>query len=184
MSINLSELKRENIRCLIYEENGSIKTIYENFEKVKQVVENPIEIYNPNMKQKELILNLLTNNLNVKDTSIDASISDEDVLLTLFSEITNIYLDLNKERDKELISEILKDPSPVLMKAKLEIEKIIYQEFLNWYENVKMLSNSPMEIQEIIVNGDEREEEAEVKEENTIEELERKLEELKLNRNR
>lgn len=166
MSINFSQLKRKQIRTLI-------KTTDKD---------HPIEVYNPSIEQRTKILSYLTSNFELKEQGVETHVKDIDILLDLIPELTNIALDLDREKDMAQIDEILSDPSEVLIKTKNEINGIINEIFTTWFDKLKDISEMPEDVRELFIanlmkdqNQVQQEETAEEKE---IRELKERLAQL------
>lgn len=139
MAINLTDLKRKKVRKYIRTEDK----------------DHPVEIYEPTQEQRLKILDIINKDIKVGTNKLEASIKDEDILLEILEMITNIYLDLDKVKDKELIEDILKDPSPLLIKVKLCINEIVNEVFFDWFESLKQINSMPTEIQEVLLEQNE-----------------------------
>lgn len=144
--IKFSDLGRKELRCLIFEdENGRLKVKYDSLNKLKNKLENTIEVYNPNIKQREEIIKLLTSNIeNTGDVNIDGDI----IIKTFLPMLTNIELDLNEEQIKEIVA----DPSDTLLLVQDEIGKIIGNIVDRFKNNIDMLQNMTEEEREILFN--------------------------------
>lgn len=86
--------------------------------KIYKKYENGVEVYNPTPKQQLEIIKIFEN-VNKKE---DFKISGRDLLLKFFPMLTNIELDLE---DKQLIDEILSDPSDTLKEVAEAITDIV-----------------------------------------------------------
>lgn len=161
MSINFNQLKRKEVRRVIKTEDK----------------ENAIEIYNPNNEQREYIVKLIIKSIDV-DTK-ELKITGREMLLDLIPQLTNIHFeyDLNKEEDKQIVEDILNDPSETLLQVIEEIEDII-KEFMNHtLRNVKNLSNLSDDELDKLLN--QFKDNNETPEEKRIRELEEELNKLK-----
>lgn len=156
MEILFSNLKRKEVKCVIFEEKGILRIAYENIDIIKEKYDGVIEVYSPNEKQRKLILDIIGSNLEITENKVNAKISDEDLLLVLVEELTNIKLDLDREKDKDKIQEILSDPTELLLRVKMEINKICNEIFYMWYDATKEFSRTPDELKEaILLNNQE-----------------------------
>jgi hypothetical protein len=139
MGINFLDLKRKEIRRVIETEDK----------------EHPILIYNPTKEQKKLIIDLLLSNISKEDLdnekTVKPNINGYDIILTLLPELTNVdlSLDVNDPEHKELIENIINDPSDELLDIRDEINKIVNRQFIRYYEYLKELTNMPEELRKI-----------------------------------
>lgn len=100
-TINFSNLKQEKVRKRI----------------------GDIEIYNITKENEKDVTDIIIQSLDEKTgmVKVDPSI----VLVKLIPILTNIYLDLDTEKDEEMIKEIIADPSDVLLEVVDELNIII-----------------------------------------------------------
>lgn len=127
MSINLSELGRENLRTIIKTNDP----------------DHPVEIYNPTPEQRDKILKLLIKATKIQEENgiykVVTGLTEEDIILVMLEELTNIHLDLDKIKDRDKILSIINDPSDLLLQVKYELDKIL-AEISSLY--LKMLKNT------------------------------------------
>lgn len=177
--------KKEKIKALIYiDDKNNVATCYRNFDFIKEKHNEVIEVYYPDMAQRKMIIELLNGSLNSDKKELSAGIEDIAVF-DLIGELTNIKLDLDKDKDKELINNILKDPSDVLLAVKDEIEVIVnslfrrlYNAFLEFSKNPKELRDNMLEIMQKIEIEEVKMSEEELKLEalkEQVKELEKKI---------
>jgi hypothetical protein len=153
-TVNFSDLKRKEVKCIIFENvEGGITAEY-NSNKIKELLfklENPIIIYNPSQKQKAEIQKIINSRIS-KETK-DIEISGEDLLITLLPLLSNVILDLHKEtpEDEAIINEIINDPSPIFERA-INIIKEIVKEIGSLYINtLKDILELPKEEREKLI---------------------------------
>lgn len=132
--VEFTSLKRKEVRAII--PNG----------------EFPIEIKNPTSEQKEEILEMLTRNYDMEEKSLN--LTDREVLTQLIPMLTNIHLDVE---DKELMDEILDDPSDVLLDVQevlADIVRGVTKRFLKVLEQLERLPD--YELQSMMKKGFEK----------------------------
>lgn len=147
-TINFSDLKRKEEKCVIFENiEGGITVEYDT-NKIKELLvklENPIIIYNPSQKQKTEIQKIINSRIS-KETK-DIEFSSEDLLLTLLPLLSNVVLDLHKENpeDEAIIKEIINDPSPIFERTMNIIKEIVKEVGLLYVTNLKDILELPKE---------------------------------------
>jgi hypothetical protein len=144
--VNFKKLKREEIR----------KTIGEG--------EEQIIIYNPSPEKREEISKLLINSYKEKD---EMEITGRELLLQIIPMLTNILLeyDENNEEERQIIDDILNDPSEILMEVVDEVSIIVKEVGERTNKTLESLANlSEEEISKIIPINKETEEEKELRE--------------------
>jgi tRNA(Ile)-lysidine synthase TilS/MesJ len=159
-TINFSDLKRKEVRRVI--ETGD--------------KEHPIFIYNPNSQQKEYIISLMTKGVNEETKKIN--IDGKTVMIELIPMLTNISLNLDVEKDKDLIEEIILDPSDMLLEVQDEISDIVDSILNRGIKNLNELSKLPEDVREEVLKQFNKKEKVS-EEDKQIIELEEKLKELK-----
>lgn len=159
--INLSELKWEKLR-------KTIPTGDKDF---------PIEIYNPDKAQTIMLKDLINSSMEVSEKGIKAKVTDNDIIVKVLGELTNIHLDV---KNKDLVNNILDNPSGILVKVKREINHILDEIFIDYYEDLKSIGKLPEEIQEELFKIGNKGEinEEKLAKEREKEELRKKLAEL------
>ncbi|WP_291567005.1 MULTISPECIES: hypothetical protein [unclassified Clostridium] len=149
MSINLSELKRNELR----------KTIKTND------VDHPVEIYNPTPEQRNKILKLLIKSTRIQEERGEykavTGLTDEDMILVMLEELTNIHLDLDKFEDRDKIISIIQDPSELLIEVKYELEKILMEISTLYIRTLKDTISLPDEMTDEIYELLEKKEQVE-----------------------
>lgn len=147
---DFKNLGAKKIKCMLTETiEGDILIEYSNFNMFKEKYIDVIEVYNPSQQQKEHIINLLSKSLNVDNDLINSEIKDMEIL-NLLKELTNINFS-NIDDNEDLIKDILDNPSDLLLRTKMEIDKICTSIFYMWYDNVKEFGKTPKEIREAIL---------------------------------
>jgi hypothetical protein len=159
-NINFSQLKRKEIRRIIETEDK----------------DNPIYVYNPTSEQKEFIISLMTKGADKEKNIIN--IDGKQVLIDLIPILTNIYLDIDKEKDKQLIDQIISDPSDLLLEVQDEISAIVDSILNRGIKNLNELSKLPDDIREEVLKQFDVKEVLSAEEKQIIE-LESKINELK-----
>lgn len=151
--INITELKRKEIR---------------------REFENGVVVKNPTKEQRQEIVDMFTQGISADGEEVKANITGEDVLLKLMPMLTNV--DLGLEDDSELLQEILDDPSETLLEIQDEIGEIIEGIVKRFVKTANKIIESPELMQQI---GEEIKGEEVDPKQAEIEEMERKLKELK-----
>jgi hypothetical protein len=151
--INISELKQPRIR---------------------KSYENGIEIYNLTEEERKPVIDLLISNINAEDNNL--KLSGEDIIIKLLPIYTNIYLDV--EENRELLEEIIHNPSDILDDVIGELAKIIKDLSNKLLSNIESLSKlTPEEINNIF-NTKKTEEELTEEEIETYNKLQEKMKKL------
>lgn len=194
--VNFSDLGRKGIKALIYTEHGKVITEYNQnkIEELKKEIENPILIFNPDVeaqvKMKKIISNIISKNISNKDNDnlSDINISAQDLIVKFLPLCTNIYLDLDEEKDKELIKGIIDDPSDEFSAIISEVSTIVARISNEYVEFIESYSKLPKEKREELLkevtpqlNEKEKKKLAIQKQQ---EELNKKLQELELEDNK
>ena len=145
--MNFSELKRKNIR---------------------KELSDGVVVYNPTTEQRKQILEIIVKNTKEGELNIEPI----DIFLDLIPMLTNVKMDLDKERDKNIINEILNDPDELLDDIVIEIKDILKKEVKRAIDIMDDLKELPKEKIDELIN-------ARNQEEKEIEELEKQLIEKK-----
>jgi hypothetical protein len=103
--------------------------------RIRKSFNNGIEIYNPNNKEKEEIINIIFKYIDFESKEIN--ISGDDIIINILPVCSNIYLDIE---DKELIKEIINIPSEELEESVKIIGEIVQELTDKIIENIKYLS--------------------------------------------
>ena len=152
--INFSMLKKRDIKALIYTVEGDVKTEYnqDKIVELQEKLEHPILIYNPNNKQKIEMQNLVREIGNKSlEKKIDFIIEAKDLVLKFLPLCTNVILDLDFEKDKELIEEIIENPSDEFNAIIYEVTKITKLISQSYIKAIRTFSELPKEkLEEII----------------------------------
>jgi hypothetical protein len=115
--------------------------------RIRKSYENGIEIYNLTEEERKPVIDLLISNINAEDNNL--KLSGEDIIIKLLPIYTNIYLDV--EDNRELLGEIIHNPSDVLDDVIGELAKIIKDLSNKLLENIESLSKlSPEELNNIL----------------------------------
>lgn len=129
--INFNELKRKSI----------YKTIGEG--------EEQIIVYNPSPEQKQEILRIMAESVDINTGRIN--ISGQDLLLKFIPLLTNIYIDFESQ---ELIKEVLNDPSDMLLQVQDYIEEIVSNITNRTLKSIRDISDLPDEVINEILSKD------------------------------
>lgn len=122
--------------------------------KVRKVInsldfEQPIEIYNVTNETSDEVNKILVESFNEVDKTID--IKGEIVLVKLLKVLTNIDLDLDIEKDKDLIMEILKSPSELLLQVTDELTEVVREQSNRLIKTMTVINNmSDEELKKLI----------------------------------
>lgn len=150
MSKKLSELKRKDIRCLIVEdfETGDIKKFIKQDDievALTKYTENEItKIFNPTSTQIKEISGFM--NRSLSENKINSELNGMDMLISVIPMLTDIEVDLDKEKDIDEINEILSEPNEVFNQVILELNKIIMNINLDWINGLKLINKLPNEV--------------------------------------
>lgn len=149
---SFTNMQMKQVRCLIIEEKGVFKSEYNNIDELLDKNIDCIKIYNPNKDQKQEIIKYFGDNINL-DEKLKVEVNDKDFMFKLLKELSDIDFEgLNLETDKDKIYDILDNPDEVLIKIKIEIEKMLFQLFINWLETINLMKELPNKMQDIIIN--------------------------------
>ena len=140
--------------------------------------DSPIYIYNPSPEKKQQIEKMIFNKLQGQETSKDVELSAREVLLELLPILSNIDLGLDIEKDKEMIEEIINDPSDILVEVIDDISEIFTGISKSLMKNISAISKLPKEQLEKIM----KENKVETPEEKRIRELKEELAKLESNK--
>jgi hypothetical protein len=181
--VNFSELKRKEIKCIIFENKDGkvvVENVAEKINKMLEEIENPIKIYNPNQKQKEEIRKIL--NKGFSQDGKEMLISAENIILDVLPILSNINLDLNRENVEEmnLIKEIIEDPDVIFERVIIIIKEIIKEIGSQYVSVLNDILEMPKEQREKLFQVNEPE--LSEKEKKKLE-LKKQLEELELENN-
>lgn len=139
--------------------------------KIRKEFEGGVVVYNPSVKQKQKIMDLIIKNINIETDEVN--LSPEDVVLRLIPILSNITIDFE---NKELVKEIIDDPSDILLEVIDEITIIVKNLANKMIKNVDEMSKLPKEeLDKILAENSPKKTVKELE----IEELEKKLNELK-----
>lgn len=141
MGIKFSELKQKKVRKII--DNVGY--------------ENPIEIYNVTEDIRPKVTKIITNNMDGKtgELNIEARL----VIVELLPMLSNVDLDLDLEKDKEQINEILDNPSEILLQIVDEITEVIKEFTERFIKNIDKINQlSPEEFNKLFNKKDDEKE--------------------------
>lgn len=103
--------------------------------RIRKSFDNGIDIYNPNNKEKEEIINIIFKYIDFE--SKEVNILGDDIIINILPICSNIYLDIE---DKELIKDIIDNPSQELEESVKIIGEIVQELTDKIIENIKYLS--------------------------------------------
>ena len=138
--------KERQIKCLIVEDykTGDIVKYYDPKE-FKNIVEQTDEmfltkVYTPTQEEKDHLFKSLQEEIIVSDGMVEVKITEADIVMGLFKKFTDLEIDLN---DKELIEEVMKNPSELFVAIKIEMDKILMSSLESYLSTYKTLKANP-----------------------------------------
>lgn len=144
--IKLSQLKLEEktIKAMIYiDEKNNIATAYGDFDEVKRrQYGEVICIYHPNKEDKTWLLEKIQEQTNIKDGEIKSELGTE-LVYELLKRLTDVPIDLDITRDRDMIEEIINNPSDILLVIKDELDMICNSLFIRFYNKLVEFSKYP-----------------------------------------
>lgn len=158
MARSLSSLRQRNdyngkqIRCLIIEDStsGLLSKVREP-ELFKDLIEQtPASlltiVFEPTEADRTKLLKLIGQNINPNGESLDVTIGEEDVLLTLL-EMTDLELNpIELKANRQLMTEILAQPSALFISIKNELDMILIEVIKSFEEVVNAYRHMPSEM--------------------------------------
>jgi hypothetical protein len=109
-------------------------------ERIRKAFDNGIEIYNPNKKEKEEIIKIINESMDIETKEVN--ITGEDIIVKILPICSNIFIDVE---DKNLLKEIIDEPSFELEESITIIGEII-QEIANTVsKNISYIASLPAE---------------------------------------
>lgn len=149
----------KQIRCLIVEDykSGSLLKHY-NPQEFKSIIKNTnpdflTKIYSPTQKDKENIYQLIDKNLSASNGQLHTKISDEDVVVTLIKNFTNVEIDVE---DVEVVKEIIANPNELFLAIKMELDKILMSMLETYVTTYKTLQANPQTMEALGEKAQER----------------------------
>lgn len=162
---SLKSLKMRNdeeqrqIKCLIVEDykTGDIIKYY-NPNEFKNIIEKTEEmfltkVYSPTQEEKDQLFKSLQEDIAVNDGVVEVKITEADIVMGLFKKFTDLEIDLG---DKEMIDEVMKNPSELFVAIKIEMDKILMSSLESYLSTYKTLKSNP-QAQELLEKGAELE---------------------------
>ena len=138
--------------------------------RIRKVFRSGIEIYNPTNEQKKEILELIANSNNESDMLVQG----RDVIISLVPMLTNVYIDT---KNKELIDDIINDPSEMFEDIIDEISVMVNKIIGRAVKRINVISELPEKEQNEVLDLLE-ENKVLTEKESKIEKLKRELAEL------
>lgn len=157
-TINFSSLKRKEVKVLIYTENGEVITEYnqDKITKLQEKIENPVLIFNPNNKQQIEMQKIVSEiSKDVFKEGKDIVVTAKDLIIKFLPLCSNIVLDLDEEKDSELIKEIINDPSNEFSAVIKEVGEIVKKISEDYVETIKAYAKLPKEQIEKMLKANE-----------------------------
>ena len=149
----------KQIRCLIVEDykSGSLLKHY-NPQEFKSIIKNTnpdflTKIYSPTQKDKENIYQLIDKNLSASNGQLHTKISDEDVVVTLIKNFTDVEIDVE---DVEVVKEIIANPNELFLAIKMELDKILMSMLETYVTTYKTLQANPQTMEALGEKAQER----------------------------
>lgn len=171
------------IKCLIVEDvlTGDVVKYFNpsEFSTIMQATkkDNLTKVYSPTVEDKQKMLETIKDNIVVDNESISVDITEEDMIMQLFTMFTDLEIDLT---DKELIHDVVANPNDVFIAIKIEIDKILMSIFETFIATQRTLQSNP-HATEMIVKDVASDNEAEAKKQAEIAELKARLKVLGVN---
>lgn len=136
----LTNLRKHDIRCVVHLDNGVVVKVF-NQDKIDELRSNydnekMVTVFNPSLKDKEHIIDILDNNTN-EDGEISVSGAPFLVLMQLVTDI-----DFGELTDEEAL-EIVDNPNDMLEAVNLELNRLLIDIVKQRYETMKTLTSLP-----------------------------------------
>ncbi|HEY5588423.1 MAG TPA: hypothetical protein VIK86_05640 [Candidatus Paceibacterota bacterium] len=156
--VNFSELKRRDIKCIIFETKDGKMVVENDIEKINKELEvnsNVVIIYNPSQEQKKVIHETINRSFLKKGKEI--KISPEDIILDLLPLLSNINMDYHREnpKDMEAIMEIIADPQPIFERTIIIIKDVMKEISSQYVSVINDIIEMPKEQREAFVKLNE-----------------------------
>lgn len=154
--MKLNKLKRveREVKAICYiDEKNNVMTAYDRFEELKEKYEDSIIVYQPDSNQQKTIYELLSENAKVEGDRFNSELSVENSY-TLLKELTDVELS-TLEDDREVIQDIIENPSLLLLQVNDELNAICNHLFRKMYNYLLELDKYPNEIKENVFLSEE-----------------------------
>lgn len=154
--MKLNKLKRNEreIKAICYiDEKNNVMTSYDRFEELKERYEDSILVYQPNSEQQKAIYSLLSESAKVEGDQFNSELSVENSY-TLLKELTDVELS-SLEEDKEVIKDVIENPSLLLLQVNDELNAICNHLFRKMFNYLLELDKYPSEIKESVFLSEE-----------------------------
>lgn len=158
MAKSLASLKQRNdyqgrqIRCLIIEDpmTGLLSKVREPNQFDHLIKHTPASlltiVFEPTETDRKNLLKLIGQNVDEKGDSLNVTIGEEDVLLTLL-EMTDLELNpIELKANRQLMTEILAQPSALFISIKNELDMILLEIVTAFEEVVNAYRHMPEEM--------------------------------------
>lgn len=158
MAKSLASLKQRNdyqgrqIRCLIIEDpmTGLLSKVREPNQFDHLIKHTPASlltiVFEPTETDRKNLLKLIGQNVDEKGNSLNVTIGEEDVLLTLL-EMTDLELNpIELKANRQLMTEILAQPSALFISIKNELDMILLEIVTAFEEVVNAYRHMPEEM--------------------------------------
>jgi len=157
---DLGSLKRYENKSAIYtNEKDEVIVVYGkgNIEKVIAEIEKPVLVYSPNVELKIAIINVFIKNMTIgEDGNVAFNVKSSIMISELLSRMTNIDLGLDSEENKQMVEDIISDPSDLLIAVNDIMTDISKNVMTRWSGSMIELQNMPIEQREIYIKEVER----------------------------